>query len=234
MPEFLSILTLIVCFCAIFVMARFFGKTGLFIYSAIATITANIQVLKLTKYSWIDEPVALGTVLFSTIFVVDNILTEYYGAKSAQKCVWLSFLCYLFFSFIMKIAILHPVICHSECINLHQELKNIFSPCFRIFISSATSYVIGQYTDIFIFSALKKLTKGKYVSGRSFVSMAISSLVDNCIFSLFAWVILAENPVSLLSLWKTYIIITYTIRLIIVVSCVPLVRLFGAVIPRNV
>ncbi|MDR2646278.1 MAG: queuosine precursor transporter [Holosporaceae bacterium] len=214
-------------------MADFWGKTGLFAYSAIATIAANIQVLKLTKYSRIDNPVALGTVLFSTIFVVDNILMEYYGAKNAQKCVWLSFLCYLFFSLIMKITILHPVISHSECINLHQELKNIFSPCFPIFISSAVSYIIGQYADIYIFSALKKLTNGKYVSGRSFISMAISSLVDNCIFSFLAWVILAENPVSLSSLWKTYIVITYTIRLIIVVSCVPLVKLFGVVILRK-
>jgi uncharacterized integral membrane protein (TIGR00697 family) len=214
-------------------MARFFGKKGLFAYSAIAAIVANIQVLKLTKYSIMEDPVALGTVLFSTTFVVDNILTEYYGAKTARKCVWMSFFCYLFFTLIMKITILHPAISHPECINLHEELKRVFSPCFVFFISSIVSYVISQFTDIFIFSTLKKLMKGPYVAVRSFISMAISSLVDNCIFSLLAWVILTNNPISMISLWKTYIVVTYMIRLIVAVLCVPLVKLFGIVVPRK-
>jgi uncharacterized integral membrane protein (TIGR00697 family) len=233
MPEFLSLLTLIVCFSAILVLVWLFGKEGLFAYSAIATIAANIQVLKLTKYSMIDDPVALGTVLFSTIFVVDNILTEYYGAKTAKKCVWVGFLCYLFFTLVMRIAILHPAIEHPECINLHRELEGLFTPCLVFFISSVTSYVICQFIDISIFSALKKLMKGKHVSARSFISMAFSSFIDNCIFSLLAWIILADNPISLSSLWKTYIAITYVIRLVIVVLCVPLVRLCGAVVSRK-
>jgi uncharacterized integral membrane protein (TIGR00697 family) len=233
MPELLSICTLIVCFSAILMLVWLFGKDGLFAYTAVATIAANMQVLKLTKYSMIDDQVALGTVLFSTIFAVDNILTEYYGAKTAKKCVWNGFLCYLFFTLVMKIAILHPAIEHSECLNLHRELESLFSPCFVFFISSVASYIIGQLVDISIFSVLKKLTNDRYVSARSFISMAISSFVDNCIFSLLAWIILADNPISLDSLWKTYIAITYLIRLIIVVLCVPLVRLCGIVISRK-
>jgi uncharacterized integral membrane protein (TIGR00697 family) len=208
-------------------MVKLFGKHGLFAYSSVAVIAANIQVLKLTKYSMVDHPVALGTVLFSTLFAVDNILTEYFGAKTARKCVWISFLCYLFFSLLMKIAMMHPVIESHKCINLHWELEKIFSPCFIFFFSSLISYIVGQQADIYIFSSLKKMTRGRFVSTRSLISMAISTFLDNFIFSFLAWVVFADHPIDMPSLWHTYIFTTWIIRLIIAVACVPLVRLSG-------
>ncbi|MDR0678497.1 MAG: queuosine precursor transporter [Holosporaceae bacterium] len=227
MPELLSCITLIICFFTILIIVKFFGKNGLFAYSSVAVIASNIQVLKLTKYSTIDHPIALGTVLFSTLFAVDNILTEYFGAKTARKCVWISFLCYLFFSLLMKIAILHPAIEYNKCINLHRELEKIFSPCFIFFFSSLISYIFSQQTDIYIFSSLKKITKSKYVSLRSLISMAISTFLDNFIFSFLVWTVFADHPIDMPSLWNTYIFTTWIIRLIIAVACVPLVRLSG-------
>ena len=61
-----------------------FGEIGLYIYSAIAIIVANIQVLKLVKFSFFSEPIALGTVLFASTFLCTDILAEYYGAKKAR------------------------------------------------------------------------------------------------------------------------------------------------------
>jgi len=233
MSELLSFFTLMVCFVSIFAMVKFFGKEGLFAYSAIAVIVSNIQVLKLTKYSLVDNPVAMGTVVFSTIFAVDNILTEHYGAKTARKCVLMSFVSYLFFSLVMEIAILHPVVLSSECLNLHDELKKIFSPGLIFFSSSLISFVASQMMDIFVFSTLKRIMKGKYVSFRALVSMTVSTFVDNVIFSVLAWQIFAENPVSFSLLGSTYIFTTYVIRLIVAVSCVPLVKLSDLLIYRK-
>ncbi|MDR1375229.1 MAG: queuosine precursor transporter [Holosporaceae bacterium] len=225
MSNLLSLLTLVVCFTSILILMRYFGKSGLFIYSTVALIAANIQILKLTKYSGIENPVALGTVVFSTIFAVDNILTEYFGAQDAKKCVWISFTGYLFFTLIMKMTVLHPSVEYSECINLHREIGDIFSPTLTLFISSIASYVTSQQIDIHIFSSLKKLTKGKYLWGRSLISMVISTFFDNFVFSLLAWVVFAHHQLGWSSLWDTYIFITYFIRLIIAALCVPLVRL---------
>ena len=227
MPEILSLSTLIICFMTILLMLRLYGKTGLYVYSAIAVIGSNIQVLKLTKYTLIQDPVALGTVLFSTTFLVDNILNEYFGEKSAKRGVWISFLGYLFFAIVMRVADMHPAVDHAECFSLHKEIHRIFSPTLILFISSLMAYFISQYTDIFIFSALKKISKGKYVSWRAMISMCIAAFVDNCVFSALAWIVFSDHPISLISLWKTYICITYFIRLIIAILCVPLVRLSG-------
>lgn len=232
MPEILSLVTLVVCFITILVMVRFFGKTGLYVYLTTAVIASNIQVLKLTQYSFMQDPIALGTVLFSTTFAVDNILNEYFGEKSAKKGVWISFFGYLFFVITMKIADMHPAITHRECISLHREMHSLFSPTLFLFISSLISYFVSQYTDIFIFSALKKIFKEKHVSVRATISMCISTFVDNCVFSILAWIIFSDQPISLISLWKTYICMTYIIRLFITILCVPLVRLSGIFVRR--
>ncbi|MDR1334601.1 MAG: queuosine precursor transporter [Holosporaceae bacterium] len=233
MAEFLSLSTLFSCFIVILVMAKFFGKGGLLVYSAISVVISNLQVLRLTKYSMMDNPVALGTVVFSTLFAVDNILTEYYGAKAARQCVWMNFICFLFFTFIMEVTNLHPAIENWDCVNLHRELKIVFSPCFTLFISSLISSVIGQLVDIFVYSNLQKIMKGRYTSLRSFAAMALSTFVDNFIFSILAWIIFAKNPVNIAVLWKTYIVATVMIRLVIAVLCVPLVKLCGSVILKR-
>jgi uncharacterized integral membrane protein (TIGR00697 family) len=214
-------------------MIRFFGKNGLFLYSAISVIVASIQVLKLTKYFCSEHPVALGTVVFSTIFAIDNILTEYYGAKIAKKCVWLSFSGYLFFAIVMKIAVLHTAVDYDECVNLHQELRQIFSPSFVLFFSSLISYIVSQLLDIFMFSTLKKLTESKFLLGRSLVSMGIATFVDNFVFSVLVWMVFADHPISWSSLWTTYILTTYAIRLLVAALCVPLVKWVGVFIPRE-
>ncbi|MDR2794188.1 MAG: queuosine precursor transporter [Holosporaceae bacterium] len=233
MTELLSLSTLLVCFVSIFIAVRYLGREGLYVYSTVAVIVSNIQVLKLTKYSLIDDPVALGTVVFSTTFAVDNILNEYFGEKSAKRGVWISFFGYLLFVIAMKIAVWHPQVYHPECLNMCQEMRQLFSPTLVLFISSLLSYMVSQFTDIFIFSTLKRFFKNKYVSCRSMISMALSTFVDNCVFSLLAWVIFADNPITLSSLWSTYIVVTYVIRLIVAAFCVPLVKLAGFFLKAN-
>ena len=233
MPEILSLCTLIASFIAILIAVRFFGKSGLFVYTAIAVVASNLQVLKLTKYEFIDNPIALGTVIFATVFAVDNILTEYYGAEIATKNVWLSFFGYLFFAIIMEIAVLHPAVDCADCTNLHEEFSLLLSPSIVLLFSSLISYAVGQLSDIFLFATLKRMTRGKYISARAFIAMAASSFLDNCVFSIFAWIIFAKNPVSWKTLWYTYIFVTYLLRLSVASLCVPLVKLAGVWIKKR-
>lgn len=222
--EGISILSLLICFMTIFFAFKHYGKVGLFVYSAIIVIVSNLQVLRLTQYCFFTSPVALGTVAFSTTFAVDNILTELYGSKIAKQNVWMSFFGYLFFICLMRLTTMHPIVCETHCINLHDEMRKLFSPSFIIFISSLISYVVCQMFDIFIISFLKRITKGKYLSARSFVAMSSSAFLDNVIFSALAWIVFAEHPIDFSTLWSSYIFMNYLFRLVIAVLCVPLVQ----------
>lgn len=222
MADLLSLSTLVICFFTIIVLAKFFGQSGLYAYSAVAVIVANMQVLKLTKYSFFDHEVALGTVVFATTFAVDNILIEYFGSKSARKSVYLSFAVYLFFVICMKIAIMHPEVCGSESCDLSRELSAVFSLGPALFASSILAYFAGQFCDIFVFSLLRKIKK-LYI--KSMVSMPVSAFADNAVFSIFAWIIFSDRPISWNELWNTYIVNLYILRLVVVLMCIPLIRL---------
>jgi uncharacterized integral membrane protein (TIGR00697 family) len=103
-----------------------------------------------------------------------------------------------------------------------------------LFVASLLSYVVSQFTDIFIFSTLKRIFKNRHVSCRSMISMTLSTFVDNCVFSALAWIVFADVPITLSSLWTTYIFITYMIRLVVAALCVPLVRLAGIFVKADV
>lgn len=224
MVELLSVATLLSCFIFIIILLRFFGKNGLYVYGAIAVIISNIQVLKLTQYSFVDFPVALGTVVFSTIFAVDNILTEHYGLNSAKKSVYISFAGYIFFTLIMQITNMHPFVEHSECINMHFELIKIFDPAVAILSASLISYFISQMSDVYLFDFLKRVLRGKLLPLRSFAVMSIATFLDNMVFSVLAWIVFAKNPISFSSLFTTYVLATYFMRLLVSAACVILVK----------
>ena len=79
---------IIFCYLSILLSLKFFGKTGIYVYVAIAIILANIQVLKVVDFPFFPEPMALGTVLFISIFLCTDILNEYFDKKSATKCIY--------------------------------------------------------------------------------------------------------------------------------------------------
>ena len=74
-PEIIWLLMLIFCFISILIFIRLFGYVGIFIYSALAVIAGNIQVLKTVDFFYSPEPVALGTILFASTFLFTYILS---------------------------------------------------------------------------------------------------------------------------------------------------------------
>ena len=94
-PAMVWVVMLAACFCAVLVMLRLFGEAGLYVYIAVAVIGANVQVLKAVQFGIYAEPVALGTILFSTTYLCTDILAEHYGAGSARRGVMIGFASYL-------------------------------------------------------------------------------------------------------------------------------------------
>ena len=85
-PIFISwLFFLFICLLTILLLLKLFGEVGIFIYTVIAIISANIQVLKIVEFPFFSNPIALGTILFSSTFLATDILTEYYDLKLQGK-----------------------------------------------------------------------------------------------------------------------------------------------------
>ncbi len=191
------------------------------VYSSVAIIVANLQVQKATPYHFFDEPVALGTIVFSSIFIVSGILTEYYGKAQAQKAVWLSFTGMILVTFFMLITIgFKPA---EGFMEVHQAMCALFLPAPALIAASLMAYAIGQFNDIWIFAFLSKVTHRRFLWLRSFFATLIGAFLDNVTFSVLAWMVFSPTPLPWRTVFFTYVLGTYLIRIFIAFVGIPFV-----------
>ena len=218
--EILWAIMLLFCFGSILIFLRLFGYVGIFIYSALAVIAGNIQVLKTVDFFYSPEPVALGTILFASTFLCTDILSEYFGKEKARTNILIGFSAFLFMTILMVITIgFNP----SSSDWVQESLSNVFTPMTRFFIASMIAYLISQYFDVWFYNYLRNVTSQKYLWFRNNLSTVASSLVDNTIFSIFAWILLNPDPVSFYNVIMIYILGTYLLRIIIALLDTPFI-----------
>ncbi len=243
--EVVWFIMLILCFLSILVFLRLFGYVGLYVYSAIAIIAANIQVLKQANFNFFSSinekiipfyepsPIALGTILFASTFLCTDILSEYYGKEKARTNVLIGFCSFFLMTILMLVTIgIQPA--EGEWVSMVQNsLAILFTPMTSIFVASMIAYLISQYFDIWFFNYLKTISSNKLLWLRNNVSTAVSSLIDNTIFSIFAWIILNPNPFPLSDVIMTFILGVYLLRVFIALLDTPFLYLAKYFIPEE-
>lgn len=210
--ELIGILTFLVTFTLMLILYRMFGKTGLFVWVAIGTIIANIQVIKTVELLTISA--TLGNVMFASIYLATDILNDIYGRKEAKKAVWLGFSSVIVMVILLQMSLMFMP-SHED---ISQEaLQTIFGIVPRIALGSILAYIVGQYLDVYLFSIIKK----KFSSDRTFYiraygSTAISSIIDTAIFVMIAFYGQLPNGV----LFEIFIT-TYLLKLLTTITNVP-------------
>jgi len=191
--EVLWIGSMVVSFLMVVISYRLFGRTGLYIWTATAVILANIQVMKTVRVFGLVT--ALGNVVYSSLFLVTDILNENYTEKDAQKAVWIGFFVLISTTILMQLTIQFiPDVSDF----LSQHITAIFSLLPRITLASLTAYLISQNHDVWFFAKLKKKHKRRLLWLRNNSSTIISQLLDNIIFTLiafagvFSWVVIGQ------------------------------------------
>ena len=234
------VLQLFFCFVTILFFLRFFGEAGIYVYTSIAVIAANIQVLKIVKFSFFSEPVALGTILFASTFLCTDILTEYFGARSARKNIAISFFSFLFMTILMLITIgFKPIdeitagLEYQWAISIQDNLEVIFLPLPIFFCSSMIAYLFSQYFDVWFYEKISILTNKKFLWFRNNFSTIFSSLIDNTIFSIFAWIIFNPEPLKFNTVLFTFILGTFVLRILISIFDTPFIYLAKYFLPKK-
>lgn len=200
--ESLWFLLLLTNFVAIIAAYRFFGKIGLYIWIPVATILANIQVLKMVDLLSIG--VTLGNITYASSFLVTDILSENYGRKSAKKAVFIGFFSLAATVIIMNIALAFKP---NEFDFIQDSLKNIFAILPRIALASLVAYGISQLHDVWAYSFWKNLFPGlKFLWLRNNLSTMVSQLLDSFIFTFIAFWGLLSHGEFVQILISTYIL----------------------------
>lgn len=178
--ELLFLLATIVNFSMVLVFFRCFGKKGLFIWMAIATIVANIEVVKCCNIFGLA--VALGNVVYGSTFLSTDILSEMYGGKEARKSVKVGFFALISATIMFQTTLLFIP---NEQDFASPALHTVFSLAPRICATSVVCFLLSNLLDTYLYEYFKK--KVKYMWFRNNAATMIAQFVDTVSFTFLAF-----------------------------------------------
>lgn len=191
MNELLFFVSIILCFGLLILLHKFFGKEGVYVWIATATILANIEVTKNISLFGISDFVTLGNVTFSSVFLATDILNECYGFKEGKKGVLLGTIINIAFVLVIQLDLLFKPSASGEFI--HDTMTNLFglnSNYIWVSVASVLMFFVANIIDVYIFDKIKKATKGKHLWLRNNVATIISNCIENFLFVFLGYYVL--------------------------------------------
>jgi queuosine precursor transporter len=146
-------------------------------------ITANTIVVKFVNFGPAALPAAV--IVFPLSYIFGDILTEVYGYRLARQVIWLGFACNLVFVFFVWIAQLLPP---ASFWQWQAQYETILGHTPRVLVSSFCGYLVGEFSNSFILSRMKIMTKGRWLWSRTIGSTIVGEGLDSGVFLTLAFI----------------------------------------------
>ena len=186
--ELLLFLNLLFVYGSVVVWHMLFKERGLYAWTVLATIAANIEVMILIDAFGVQQ--TLGNILFASTFLVTDILSELYGKKEADHAVNLGIAPSLCFVLMSQLWLLYTP---AEGDLMFQHVESVFAGIPRIIISSLIVYGIVQKFDVWLYHWWWSFTSKKFGSSSSYLwlrnngSTLVSQLLNTVLFTYCAF-----------------------------------------------
>lgn len=203
------------------------GPEWLIAFLAAEIVLMNIFAIK--QMDLFGLSVTGGNVMYASIFLSTDLLSEFHGKKLALKAVKIGFFSAVFttiaFQFILAFQPNNFDFAQPHFIELFNFLP-------RIVIGSLITFWIAQNIDVHLFHKIKARTGKKHLWLRNTGSTAISQLIDTLIFTTLGLLIIPGLPdhpflngvISLDVFWEV-VLFTYFIKLLVAVLDTPFIYL---------
>ncbi|HUC80401.1 MAG TPA: queuosine precursor transporter [Flavisolibacter sp.] len=178
---------------------------GLFITNALIAEVIGTKIFSLEKTLGISAAniqlfgesfsfnLTAGVLLWPVVFIMTDIINEYYGPKGVR---FLSFLtiALITFSFLAFFGATHLVPADFWATNNYKGVPDsnaafagLFGQSQAIIIASLIAFLIGQLLDVFIFHKIKKATGEKRIWLRATGSTLVSQFIDSFVVLFIAF-----------------------------------------------
>lgn len=225
MNETLFWVSLLINFSGVILSYRLFKKTGIYVWIAVSTVVANIEVIKCVDI--FGMPLTLGNIAYGSIFLSCDILNEIYGKSEAQKGVIMGFFALVGFIFLTQIGLLFTPSADDFA---HGSMVTIFSLTPRVCFASACAYLVSNTLDVHLYNFIKtKLPADKWMWVRNNASTIISQCTDTILFTVLAFL----NIFPLETVFKLCFT-TFLIKILIAVCDTPFLYMAKAMYKREV
>lgn len=145
-------------------------------------LISNIIAGKLALFFGVTLPAAV--ILFPLTYLFGDILTEVYGYESTRIVIWIGFAANVLMSvvFISTLALPYPSFWKGQA-----AYTTVLGSTPRLVLASLIAYFVGEFTNSFVLSKVKILTKGRWLWVRTIGSTAVGEGVDTLLFIFIAF-----------------------------------------------
>lgn len=166
---------------------------GVKIFSLESTLGLKPADIKLFGGSY-SFNLTCGVLLWPVVFVMTDIINEYYGVKGVKFLSWLT-ICLIAFGFLMVYGAIQTepngwwVTSKKEAgiENMSVAFNGVYGQGLGIIIASMTAFLVAQLVDVFVFHRIKKVTGEKKIWLRATGSTVISQLIDSFVVLFIAF-----------------------------------------------
>lgn len=182
--EVLLVLSIFIIYGSVIAFFKLFGKQGLYCFTVLATIAANIEVLIVIVAFGMQ--MTLGNVLFASTFLVTDIISELYGKKESRKAVHIGIATSVTFIILSQWWLLYTP---SSKDVMMGAMKTVFSNTPRVMIASMLVYAIVQEFDVWAYHKIWSFTEKHSNSKRDFLwlrnngSTMVSQFLNDLLFT---------------------------------------------------
>ena len=184
----------------------FLVLAGVFITNALIAEFIGVKIFSLEEtFGWKPADIKLfggsysfnltcGVLLWPVVFVMTDIINEYYGRKGVKFLSWLT-IALIAFGFLMVFGAIQTspnswwIGSKKEAgiENMGTAYNAVFGQGLGIIIASMTAFMVAQIVDVLVFHRIKKMTGEKKIWLRATGSTVISQLIDSFIVLLIAF-----------------------------------------------
>ena len=179
---------------------------GIFITNALIAEFIGVKIFSLeSTFGWKPAEIKLfggtysfnltcGVLLWPVVFVMTDIINEYYGQKGVKFLSWMT-ICLIAFGFIMVLGAIQTspnswwITSKQETgiDNMSTAFNGIYGQGMGIIIASMSAFLVAQLIDVFVFHRIKKMTGEKKIWLRATGSTLVSQLIDSFVVLLIAF-----------------------------------------------
>jgi uncharacterized integral membrane protein (TIGR00697 family) len=209
---------------------------GFFIANAIVAEIIGVKIFSLedtlgiTRASFslfgqqgLSFSLTVGVVPWPVVFIMTDIVNEYYGVKGVRFLTLLTVFLIAFSFFVFFFAIrMSPDTRYwvssyagQGVPDMQAAFKAIFGQGMNIIVGSLCAFILGQLIDAMVFKKIKTLTGEKSIWARATVSTLVSQFIDSIVVTYIAFTVFRGVPVGQTMAWAfTAYIYKFTVAVV--------------------
>jgi len=218
---------------------------GVKLFSLEETLGISKASFSLLGESGLSFDLTVGTLTWPVVFIMTDIINEYYGMKGVRflSVMAACLIVFAFLIFFWAIRLTPADFFVTSKVNsgvpdMDKAYQQILGQSSLIIIGSLTAFLVGQLVDVFTFHKIKNVTGEKKIWLRATGSTLISQLIDSFVVLFIAFYLGPRiyNPngdfVWPLSLVLSVCVINYIYKFAVAILLTPVIYWIHAIIER--